>query len=205
MLSSEFISDCLAGKEEAIQTLVRTHQRNVFQLALSIIDTANAPISETVEQAEAATREIFVAALDRLSHYREDTSFDIWLYQVAYEVSLRHAKAWRRKLRWRALLTGKRSTQEQPGKVGDQVNQTASEGIHLTRGKGDEDLWRAVCALKDGLRIPVVLRYYHDLSIDQIAKILRLSDGAVHARLDMAREKLAERKANLPTGPSSTS
>ena len=38
MISPQFLNDCLNGNENAIQTLIRTHQRPVFQLALSILD-----------------------------------------------------------------------------------------------------------------------------------------------------------------------
>ncbi len=38
MISPQFLQSCQSGDEAAIQNLVRTYQRAVFQLALSIID-----------------------------------------------------------------------------------------------------------------------------------------------------------------------
>jgi RNA polymerase sigma-70 factor (ECF subfamily) len=41
-------------------------------------------------------------------------------------------------------------------------------------------------------RIPIVLRYYHDLSIVEIANILGIPEGTVHSRLNTARMQLRE-------------
>jgi DNA-directed RNA polymerase specialized sigma24 family protein len=45
--------------------------------------------------------------------------------------------------------------------------------------------------MDEKLRLPVVLRYYHDFSVGEIARLLHIGEGTVHARLDSAREKIA--------------
>lgn len=52
------------------------------------------------------------------------------------------------------------------------------------------DLYRAVNALKDELKLPIVLYYAEDFSIREIAEILGVSEGAVQKRLARARGKL---------------
>lgn len=52
------------------------------------------------------------------------------------------------------------------------------------------DLYQAVNALKDELKLPVVLYYTEDFSIREIAEILGVSEGAVQKRLARARGKL---------------
>lgn len=47
----------------------------------------------------------------------------------------------------------------------------------------------AVARLTDDLRLPILLRYVHDLSINEIAWLLRLQDEKVMALLNHAREK----------------
>ena len=56
----------------------------------------------------------------------------------------------------------------------------------------DEELglWEYVKALPETLRAPVVLFYYEDLTVDEIANILSLSPGAVKTRLSRARALL---------------
>lgn len=52
------------------------------------------------------------------------------------------------------------------------------------------DLYQAVNALKEELRLPVVLYYAEEFSIKEIAQILEISEGAVQKRLARARAKL---------------
>lgn len=52
------------------------------------------------------------------------------------------------------------------------------------------ELYRAVNALKEELRMPVVLYYIEDFSVKEIAQILEISEGAVQKRLARARGKL---------------
>jgi RNA polymerase sigma factor (sigma-70 family) len=232
MISSQFIQSCQSGDENAIQTLIRTYQRAVFQLALSVIDDGlpEEIYGSPVAEAEEATRETFIAALDRLGRYREDTNFETWLYGITIQISRRRARRWkfRRGITafvrraWRAV-THQPVTQshqlpdewkifhETPETAGQHAtHQTATpEAAHtaatqpnsgdtaLPHGDprilhpGDAGLWLAVRRLDEKLRIPVVLRYYHDYSINDIAHLLHISEGTVHARLDAAREKIA--------------
>jgi RNA polymerase sigma-70 factor (ECF subfamily) len=58
------------------------------------------------------------------------------------------------------------------------------------QNESDSELWQAVRALDDKHRIPVILRYYHDLPTTDIAEMLGIPSGTVHSRLNHARERL---------------
>jgi RNA polymerase sigma factor (sigma-70 family) len=232
MITSQFIQSCQSGDERSIQTLVQTYQRAVFQLALSIIDdgepletrpgdlgdldssirTAEAAASaEAVSEAEVATRETFVTAIDRMGRYREDSSFDTWLFGIAIQVSRRRAMHWKLRRATMGLLrrtwqkVARRSTvknhlsgsvQPASSAVADREGAASlMPGAILLGDKtrlhpGDADMWASVRRLDEKLRIPVVLRYYHDYPINEIAHLMHISEGVVHARLDSAREKI---------------
>jgi RNA polymerase sigma-70 factor, ECF subfamily len=184
MISPQFINECLSGSENAIQSLVRAHQRGVFQIALTILDDGSAPESETIAQAETATRDTFVRALDRLGRYREDTPFTIWLYTIAIEVSRRRARRWR-VARFLGLIFQPRLGKTEK----DWLSGVEDKAMLVDTGS---PLFQAVRGMEEKLRLPVVLRYYHDYSAAEIARLLRTGEGAVHARLDAAREKIAK-------------
>lgn len=191
MISTQFLQKCQSGDEEAIQTLVRTHQRGVFQLALSILDdspaTAPRTSDDTVREAELATRETFVTALNRIGRYREDMPFAAWIYRIAILVSQRRSRRW--KLR-RFFTRGLGRLLPMWFGPGETAASTLEANPHLL--PGDAEMWLAVRELDSHLRLPVVLRYYHDFPIDEIARLLHMSEGAVHARLDAARERIAK-------------
>ena len=190
MVTTEFVSDCLSGNEEAIRLLVRTHQRAVFRLALSILDCSDALPGETAEQAEIATRQTFITALDRLGRYRQDTPFSTWLSRIAIEVSQKHFRDWQRKRRIRAGWARLRGLIWSPAAV--DLPTSPDTQASWPRPLPDEALWQAVRQLDEKLRLPLVLRYYHDLQISEIASVLRLNEGVIYARLDQAREKIAQ-------------
>src|SRR5215510_14653292 len=81
---SRLIDDCIAGKDAAIEQLVRQHETGVFRLALSVVG----------DQAEAneITQENFIAALRSLRSYKERKSFKAWLYTIALNHARNHLR-----------------------------------------------------------------------------------------------------------------
>ena len=51
-------------------------------------------------------------------------------------------------------------------------------------------LWDIVCNMEDKFRIVIVLFYYEDMELKEIAKVLGLPMGTVKSRLSRARQKL---------------
>ena len=51
-------------------------------------------------------------------------------------------------------------------------------------------LWQAIERLDEKHRLPIVLRYYHELSTQEIADVLEINVGTVHSRLANARQQL---------------
>lgn len=62
-----------------------------------------------------------------------------------------------------------------------------------------EAIWRAVNSLDEKHRLPIILRYYHDLSTQEIADTLGVNVGTVHSRLSNARTRLSGdlKRANI--------
>jgi RNA polymerase sigma-70 factor (ECF subfamily) len=61
-------------------------------------------------------------------------------------------------------------------------------------------VWRAVQDLGEKHRLPVILRYYHDLPVAEIAGVLGISEGTVHSRLSIARDRLRGALQPAPAG-----
>ena len=69
--------------------------------------------------------------------------------------------------------------------------QTKADKIMMTKEKADySELYQAINALKEELRLPVILYYIEDFNIREIAQILDITEGAVQKRLARARGKL---------------
>ena len=171
--SSWLISACIAGNEDAIETLVRQYETGVFKLALSICND----VSEAYE----ITQETFIAVLRSLPGYQERKSFKAWLYTITINTARGH-------LRKRRITEKLRTTLKTLFQVEVQKSYTPEETV--IQNEKEALLWQALNSLDERHRIVVVLRYFHELSISEIAEILSINEGTIHSRLHTARERL---------------
>jgi RNA polymerase sigma-70 factor (ECF subfamily) len=72
------ISRSREGDAAAVETLVHTYREPIFRLAISLLDDP--------AEADEATQDAFVAAIDRLHTFRGEASFTTWLYAIALNV-----------------------------------------------------------------------------------------------------------------------
>ena len=169
----ELITACIKGDETAIAQLVQEHQLGVFRFAFSILNDPS--------EANEATQEVFILALRALKSYNETTPFKAWIYKITLNVC-------RSRLR-------KRKTQERLHdklKSIIQVRLQASPSLEeiVILKEEDEVLWESLLSLGDKHRIPLVLRYYHNFKITEIAELMNIKEGTVHSRLSTGRERL---------------
>lgn len=170
------ISECIAGNEDAIELFVRQHEQGVFRLALSIV--------EDEAEANEITQETFLAALRSLPSYQDlqpGKSLKAWLYTIALNNSRSH-------LRKRKIIERLRTTLTTLFRLETQ-KQGSPEDAFIDNEK-ESAIWNALVKLDERHRIVIVLRYFHELPISEISKILSVQEGTVHSRLYSAREKL---------------
>jgi RNA polymerase sigma-70 factor (ECF subfamily) len=164
---------CLAGNARAVDELVATYRPAVFRLALSFLDDP--------AEADDAAQETFVAALRGLERYRADATFTTWLYAIAANV----CRGRLRKRRTRQRLTRALQALLHLG-----APRGAGPEEQMLRREAHTELGQAINALPEDLRLVVVLRYYHELRLSEIAAILHVSERTVHKRLYGAHERL---------------
>ena len=61
----------------------------------------------------------------------------------------------------------------------------------------DKDVYEALMAIDDSVRVPIYLFYYEGYQYNEIAKILNLSDSAVAMRIKRGKEHLKEKLERL--------
>lgn len=172
-MDSQWLRQCREGDPLAIERLVHAHQADVYRLALSILDDP--------DEAEDAAQEVFVSALRSLDSFRGDSSPRTWLFSITINLCRNRLQRARSRGRLRQILESL-FRRDQPGPESEAV-----------RHEAESELWRAVRALDDRHRIPIILRYYHDLPVAEIAETLSIPVGTVHSRLNHARERLRTR------------
>lgn len=158
-----------------IEALVHTHYDAIFRLALSILADA--------DEAEDAVQETFIAADRALDQYRGQSSLKTWLFAIAINQCRQMLR--QRKRRQTMADAWKNARTLLPGPIRPEEAVTHTETADLLR--------QAVAQLKERHRIPIILRYSHNMTAPEIAQILQISEGTVHSRLHYARRELRQR------------
>jgi RNA polymerase sigma-70 factor, ECF subfamily len=167
------VSECIAGNEDAIDSLFRQYELGVFRLALSIVD-------DPIEAGE-ITQETFISAIRALGKYQEKQSFKAWLYTIAVNYSRSHLRKRRAREKLQATLT-------RIFRIEFEKQDLPEESF--IRNEKEAALWKELNELNEQLRLVVVLRYFHELPIREISGILSVPEGTIHSRLHAAREQL---------------
>lgn len=165
------IEQCRAGDASAVEHFVQTYQQEIYRLALSILDDSS--------EAEDATQEALLAALRALDSFHGASRLKTWLFSITINICRSHLQSHKRRERLRNVLGGILKIRKNPT-VEDRAIQNVS----------DTALWHSIHNMDEKHRIPIVLRYYHDLSVTEIAHILQIPEGTVHSRLNTARRLL---------------
>ena len=165
------IERCRMGDSSAIENFVHTYQQDVCRLALSILDDP--------EEAEDATQEALLSALRSLVSFHGASSLKTWLFSIAVNVCRNRLQRQKRHERLIRIL----------GEV-LRIGSAPSAEENAIQNQSNEALWSVIHDMDEKHRIPIVLRYYHDLSVAEIADILHIPEGTVHSRLNHARKQL---------------
>jgi RNA polymerase sigma factor (sigma-70 family) len=168
-----------AETAQALESLVREHYAYIRRLALTILDDGSA---EASAEAEDAAQETFITAHRALAGFRGRASLKTWLTTIALNGC--RARLRKRKLR-RVLQSTLRGLHL--------AQQVASPEDAAAQNEAHRHLWQAVDSLDEKHRLPVILRYVHEMTVPEIAASLRTNEGTIHSRLHYARKALLDR------------
>ena len=191
MDSKELLAQCRAGDRAAVDQLVQEYQPQLFRLAFSLLDDGS---QDGSADAQEVTQDALLAALSSLDSYRGEARLSTWLYSITVNLCRNHIRARQRRERVRNLFERLTTPIEDAPSQPEDV---------IIRKQTDFSLFSIVQSLNEKHRLPVILRYYHDCSVAEIAQILDIPEGTVHSRLNTARKKVRnclESKKNKESG-----
>lgn len=170
---SIWLQQALHGDDDAFSMLVEQYQNPVFNLCYRMLGDPY--------QAEDAAQETFWRAYQALKRYDSQRSFATWLLSIAAHFCIDQQRK-------RHLPTLQ---------IDDYITETAADPApdpERVYSKMEEQ--RAIQELLAGLsaqdRAVIVLRYWNDLSEEEISQSLDMTVSAVKSRLHRARLKLAQ-------------
>lgn len=167
--------------QQAYATLMKRYKKAVYYMILKMIRNA--------DDAEDLTMEAFAKAFKNLHRFKKDYTFSTWLFRIATNNTIDFIR--KKKLKTMSLNT---TMSDDSGNsvtidVEDDDNNPQDEFI---RSQRIEMVRIFVDKLPTKYRKLVKLRYFDELSYDEIAKTLEKPLGTVKAQLHRSRELLFE-------------
>jgi RNA polymerase sigma-70 factor (ECF subfamily) len=175
LVTPELLDSCEKGDEAAWSRLVEATYREVYGLCLRIL---NDP-----DDAAEATQDAYLKAWRGLSGFRGDAMFSTWLYRVAANAAITKLRVRKRKRSHETELEEEALTQL-AGPSSTQASALAKLDL--------EELERALRSLPEHYRAVLVLRDVYGLSIEEIARELRISETATKVRIHRGRKKVRD-------------
>lgn len=168
-----WIQRALAGDQEAFACLVEAYQTAVYNLAYRMLGNA--------VEAEDAAQETFLRAYTRLDTYDSDRKFSSWLLAIASNYCIDRVR--QRRFRWLSL-------DELPSWRWLASSSQPEEAV--IRGEERDEVRQLLDQLPPHYRATVILRYWYDLSYQEIAEATETTESAVKSTLYRARRMLAQ-------------
>lgn len=165
MEETDLIRSVQSGNEDAMNRLISNYYQAIFAYFYKN--------TNQYHQSKDLTQEVFIKMISGISRYKPKASFKSWLFTIASN----HLKNYYRTL------------SRHPEYVGF-LDDIAVEKSAIIEAEMKKDMCIALSHLPLEQRESIILRFYNDFSIKEIAKITRVMETTVKARIRYGLEKL---------------
>ncbi|MGM9988189.1 MAG: RNA polymerase sigma factor [Bacillaceae bacterium] len=167
-MEEAYIERVKAGDKEAFNELIAPYVENGYKTVYLMLRDNGLT--------EDAMQEAFIQTYRSLHRFdRQKASFKTWFQTIVVRTAL---KVRRKQIVWETLT--------EYMKLGN--NQTPES--HYIDKEQQEEIYEAISKLPMKQQIVIILFYYQEMSLQEIAKVLNISVGTVKSRLYHGREKL---------------
>ncbi len=167
------------GDAQAFDALMRKYRERIYSIVYNI--TANR------EDAADLTQESFIRAYTSIGRFKGKSSFFTWLYRIAVNTTLSHVK----RHRMRRFFSFDNINEEMaPTEIVECLAQRHAGDRSAGLAELQEKLNEALQKLSPKHRTVVILFEIEGLNHQEIAQIMKTSEGTVRSRLHYAKQEL---------------
>lgn len=156
----ELVSKCKEGDRKAFSTLIKRYEKDLYRVAIAM--------TKNNDDALDCIQEAILQAFKNISSLLHEEYFKTWLIKIL--INKCNEMLYKKK---RIIL----------------FSEYQSEDSYSYNTEAIE-VKDAVNKLEESLKLLVILYYFEDMSIKDIAESLNIPEGTVKSRLARAREKL---------------
>ena len=179
----ELVALCQQGRSECFDPLVRRYMQKAFHIAFGF--------TRDIESAKDLSQDAFLRAFARINQFDGRASFYTWFYRILVNICLDHARR-SGKVAWQSLDEPSESSNEQR-QLADEQSRPEQAAI---AGEASRRASKALQAMPNKQRTAFLLRNDHGLSIADVAKVMKTTEGTVRVYLHRAvaalRQSLVE-------------
>ncbi len=181
-LVAEFKGGTSAQKEKAFAELLRRHREPIYWVCRRLLNSH--------DDADDVTQTVFLKIFRALPNFQEEAQFSTWAYKIATNESLNFLRA-RDMRRAESLDALCSDSTDVEGEIKIKADgKTPDE--ELMRAEEQNAIEAAIASLPEKQRAVFVMRYYDELSYEEIAKIIGGTVGGLKANYFHAFKKVSE-------------
>lgn len=169
----QWIEEASSGDESAFQLVYQATHQDVYRTVAFLIYYK--------QDIEDIVNEVYMHMWRSIHKYDHNRPFRFWLHGI----TVRLIQDWKRKA-WRRMRIFERNRQL----TCEQLEWTDQA---VLQSEMQHELFSLVRQLSYKLRVVVILRYFHDYALEEIADILQIPVGTVKSRHHLALKELRRR------------
>jgi len=172
-----------AGDEVAFNFLVQKYHRPMIHFLFRMVH--NQAVAEELAQ------EVFLRVYRSRSSYRAEAKFSTWLYRIATNLAVNHARDTRHERAAQNVYLD--APDEETGTTPDVADDEPTVEQKLVREERMAAIRSHVMALPERQRMAVLMHKYQGMDYRQIGDVLKLSESATKSLLFRAYQTLRDR------------
>lgn len=167
----ERIQQVREGDQQAFEALFDSYKQRALQTAYFIV--GNRYTSEDVVQ------DTFVECYFKIDKLKDASKFKFWFYKILIRTAWKYSEKQKKDVPTEHIL-----------ETVDDVQQESSTESKVVRNAENERLFQAIGNLDLKRKTVIVLFYFNQMTIPEIAKTLGIFEGTVKSRLHSAKKCL---------------
>ena len=179
----ELVVLCQTGQGEVFEVLVRRYMGKAFRIALDF--------THDTEEAKDLSQDAFLRAFSRIKQFDGRSSFYTWFYRLVVNLCLDYTRRKGRVI-WERLENEAESTTTPAGLT----DTSSSPDQEAMAGETKRRVDRTLEGMPKKQKTAFLLRNHQGLSISEIAKVMKTTEGTVRVYLHRAvaalRQSLVE-------------